>query len=286
MKRIVLALLFSALAVQAQQPDLAFEAASVKPSSLNWCFTTMQGGPGSSDPGRITYKCVNLRNLLSWAYGVGYDAVLGPQWLDDARFDIVATMARGTTKEQSRLMLVHLLEERFKLVAHRETRDTSGFALVVAKGGPILKEASEDSVSGDGGGPAEQLPAGQRKLDEDGFPVMPTGPGVQERCIEGGCRFRATRASMQELAANLPCRCPIVDQTHLTGRYDFILTCDVGPLIRLGLQDDQARAADHPSSFPDVFHALQTQLGLKLERKNVPTRLVRIDHMDKAPVEN
>ena len=211
------------------QPALAFEAASVKPCSSYRFIALIQGGPGSSDPGRITCNCVNLRNLLSRAYDVGYDAVLGPQWLADAQFDVVATMVNGTTKEQSRLMLIHLLEERFKLVAHRETREMPGFALVVAKSGPNLKEANGGLVSGDRGELAEQLPAGQRKLDEYGFSGTPTGTGVEERCINGGCRFRATRASMEELAARLPCRRPIVDQTRLTGRYAFTLTCDATP---------------------------------------------------------
>jgi uncharacterized protein (TIGR03435 family) len=267
------------------QQDLAFEAASVKPSSPDQFMTTMQGGPGTSDPGQITYKFINLRNLLSWAYGVGYDAILGPQWLDDARFDVVATMAHGTTKEQWRLMLLHLLEERFKLVAHRETREMPGFALVVAKNGPVLKRASEDSVSGASNELVEQIPVGAAKLDEDGFPVMPAGPGVQERCIEGGCRFKATSASMHELADKLPCRCPIVDETNLTGKYAFVLTGDAAPLSSPD-REERAGAPPRKQLFPDIFRALQTQLGLKLERKKVPASLVQIDHIEKVPVEN
>lgn len=249
-------------------------------------MTREKGGPGSSDPGRVTFTCINMTNLLSFAYNAEYDSIIGPGWLQEARFDVVATLPPGATKEDLMLMLLHLLQDRFKLVAHRETREMPGFALVVAKNGPVLKRASEDSVPGASSELVEQYPSGQRKLDEDGFPVMPGGPGVQERCIQGGCRFKATSASMHELAGKLPCRCPIVDETYLTGKYAFVLTCDVAPLVRLGLLNDRALAVDHEGSFPDIFHALQTQLGLKLERKNVPTSLVRIDRIEKVPVEN
>ncbi len=94
----------SLLCGAAQTPakrDLAFEAASVKPSIAQFCATTMQGGPGTPMPGRVMYTCMNLTNLLSQAYEVGYDSVLGPGWLQDARFDVVATIPRGARRKIS-----------------------------------------------------------------------------------------------------------------------------------------------------------------------------------------
>jgi hypothetical protein len=64
------------------EPEIAFDAASVKLSASGPVFTTMQGGPGTSDPGRVSYKGISLRNVLAEAGGVRYDAVRGPAWLD------------------------------------------------------------------------------------------------------------------------------------------------------------------------------------------------------------
>jgi uncharacterized protein (TIGR03435 family) len=119
-------------------------------------------------------------------------------------------------------------------------------------------------------------------VDKDGFTVTPLGPGVKEVCIPVGCRFRATRASMQELADSLPCRCPIVDETHLTAKYAFTLTGDVMPLVMPNLEEDQAPPRTG-GTFPDIFHALRSQLGLELKAKKVSTRVVVVDHIEKSP---
>jgi uncharacterized protein (TIGR03435 family) len=276
--------LAASLAAWSQTPRVEFDAASVKLSADDLQPTSMQGGVGTSDPGRISYRNINLQNLVSIAYGVGAQNVFGPAWLDSVRVDIIAIIPLGTSKTEFRLMFLHLLEQRFKLAAHVETVEASGYALTVARNGPILKPGVEQpvvSASENPPGPVEE----PRRFDEDEFPTSPAGPGVQKRCNSDGCRFRATSATMSDFAKALPCPCEIVDETELPGKYSFVLTADVSSLSRPALSPDRPNLLSH-RSLPDIFRALQTQLGLKLERKKIPARMVRVDQMDRAPTEN
>jgi len=270
------------------QPDLSFEVASVRPTDPGPSFTIMEGGLAN---GRIRYTSMSLRNLLVSAYDVPYDSVVGPAWLEDVRLDIAATFARGTSKEQFRLMLLHLLAGRLGLVAHLGSKLTEGYALVVAKSGPHLERAAAEAAMID---LREPPPPASGIRDEDGFPVLPVGPGVQQSCISGVCRFRATSATMEELADRLPCRCKIVDETHLAGKYKFVLTGDVQWTAQPPRPD--SAEIDRPrldvgfgvkgQRFPDIFHALENQLGLELVRRKVPTPVAYIDRIERVPTEN
>ena len=83
---------------------LEFEVASVKPAapqSPGRIMIGMRGGPGSGDPGRITYNNISLRDLMTDAYGVKRSQISGePSWLDTERFDITAKVPPGATKER------------------------------------------------------------------------------------------------------------------------------------------------------------------------------------------
>src|SRR5205814_1967287 len=70
----------------------------------------------------------------------------GPDWMSSARFDISAKVPAGTTKAQSNVMLRNLLADRFKLVLHHSTKEASIYVLLVAKGGPKLKESAKEST--------------------------------------------------------------------------------------------------------------------------------------------
>jgi hypothetical protein len=124
----VLAYAALAAAPQSAQPaadkPVTFEAASVKPSaplpaSGGDGFTIgrkqpggrRSGGPGTDDPGRIHYPRTNLTDLLAEAYDIPRFQVQGPNWLDEERFDIDATMPPETTKAQFHVMLQNLIVE-------------------------------------------------------------------------------------------------------------------------------------------------------------------------------
>jgi uncharacterized protein (TIGR03435 family) len=183
---------------QAAGESPTFEAASVKPAAPQTgpgMRVMMRGGPGSPDPGQITYSNVSLKMVLTNAYGIKGYQVNGPKWLDSERFDIVAKIAMGATKEQFKLMLHNLLTKRFKLAVHRETKELPIYALVVGKGGPKLKETVDDGSATQGGaagpgGPSASAPpppppppggdgAGpvRMKMGADGMPQLPPGMG-------------------------------------------------------------------------------------------------------------
>ena len=148
---------------QTAENSPTFEVASVKPAAPitgNTIRVMMRGGPGSPDPGQITYTNVTVKNVLMNAYGVKGFQISGPGWLDSERYDIVAKVPRGATKAEFMVMLQNLLAERFKLTLHREKKDLPMYALVVGKNGPKLKESVDDPAPKEGDAPKAGGPGG------------------------------------------------------------------------------------------------------------------------------
>src|SRR5262249_53234678 len=147
------------------------------------------------------------------------------------RFDITATMPPDTTKEQFHVMLQNLLAERFKITLHREKKELPMYSLVVTKGGPKLKESTATPPSADGEGPLmlPPPPPGPPKLGPDGFPILPNmagRPGLFMMMMPGRARLTANQQSMQDLVNRLTGQLnrPVIDNTGLTAKYDFVLT--------------------------------------------------------------
>src|SRR5688572_22475662 len=142
----------------------AFEVASVKPNKSGDQRVMIQLPPS----GRFTATNIPLRLLLRQAFDVqGFQIVGGPNWLDSDRFDIVAKTPDGmTAPDQMRPMLRALLADRFKLVAHNETREMPIYSLALArtdaKLGPALSVAKVDCEArcnaARRGGPPPQCP--------------------------------------------------------------------------------------------------------------------------------
>src|SRR6516165_11144822 len=124
---VLAACLCSLVRAQPAAAKLEFEVASIKPATLPGrgpIRLGQRGGPGSGDPGRVTYTFSTMLDLLADAYSVKRNQISGgPTWLDSERFDIVAKIPAGATKEQVNVMLQNLLAERFKLTLHRETKE-------------------------------------------------------------------------------------------------------------------------------------------------------------------
>jgi uncharacterized protein (TIGR03435 family) len=233
------------------------------------------GGPGTSDPGRISCERMNLRSLLMRAYDVKAYQISGPEWLTDVSFDIVASVAAGTTKEQVQQMWQHLLAERLKLTVHREAREMPYYALVVNKGGLKMAEVPDDAASGPtasgggGGGGSRPSAAGggsgfaRATADRDGGTEPPGG----RRGYLRGSKMQITQVLVG--LTNHVDR-PVIDQTGLTGRYKVDLEWTV----------------DSDGSSPGIFSAVQEQLGLKLEPRKGPIDTLVIDHAEKVPTGN
>ena len=127
----------------------AFDVASVKPTQhgRNAEGLSISYDPDTPSPGTFTVTNNSLDELIRWAYRVKEYQISGPAWLNDdsESFDIEAKMPPATSKAQLRLMMRTLLEERFKLSLHRETRGLPIYELLVAKGGARLEKPKPDA---------------------------------------------------------------------------------------------------------------------------------------------
>lgn len=153
---VVFSAAIAAFAQTPPPPPLAFEVASIKPAGPLDPTAIAQGKIhiGMKVDGAICdIGSFSLKDLIRTAYEVkdyqitGADSLGSP--LDAQRFNIQATMPEGATEKQVPQMLQTLLAERFKLVVRRETKEQSIYALVVAKGGPKLKESEPDPPAPD-----------------------------------------------------------------------------------------------------------------------------------------
>jgi len=246
-----------AIAALAQSPT-TFEAASIKRSGPQ-SERGSQGGPGSRDPGQYSFGQATLFDLIAQAYGVGYFQISSAIPLDEQRFDLVAKIPQGATKEQFRAMMQALLAERFRLLAHTVSKEFPDFDLTVAKGGPKFKE-SDSAASGPPRVSSKQSISG-------GFLVI---------------HLHGERATMADLVHGLlhpgdPA--PFGDKTGLAGKYDFDLD------YTTELSSVPSANAETPPA-PDLAVALRQQLGLQLVRTKVLLDVVVVDSVDKLPTEN
>lgn len=291
-----------------QQPT--FDAASVKVVKLaSHPVFGNKGGPGTSDPGRIHLCCVGMFSLLMRAYGVEIDQIIGPSWIMDNMgpnlYQVDAMMPADTTKAQFQLMMRNLLAERFHLEVHYEKRNFPGYELVVAKGGPKLKESKPDPNFAD----PDKPPAPKRNAD--GTFALPPGPQMLTTLGGGLIIVRAQekplgdlvkvmgRMIAQSLGENIndfaSPKPRVLDRTGLAGTYDFTLTfscegCQFGETNRgntNGASGPPPTPTDSPSGVPDIFVAIQKELGLKLVKtKDVPVDIIVVDRVDKIPTAN
>ncbi|SFS22006.1 soil-associated protein, TIGR03435 family [Granulicella pectinivorans] len=214
----------------------------------------------------------DIENLVSYAYGVDSNQVVGfPKWPRPTLFVIEAKGDPGAdakiaalNKEQEHAeqqhMLQALLEERFQLKTHWETKEGDVYNLVLAKGKPKLLAGlippSKDEVTSFGDRP---IPSLYQKNDGQGYD------------------FIAHRCSMADLVGMLTGQFgrPVVDKTGLTDKYDFV--------IKYKGRWDRDRPADDLDPMPPMDRALQEQLGLKVEAAKGPVKMLIIDHIDKPP---
>jgi len=289
-----------------------FEVASIKPAApqeMGRVMIRMQGGPGTPDPSQINYTNVNLKQVITAAYGVKSYQIQAPPWFESERFDITAKIAPGTTEAQFKIMLQNLLAERFKVTLHHDSKEMPIYALTVAKGGVKMKESEDLPAPADGGPNAGggfgggRTAIGPPTLAKDGTPQLPKGGrgAMMSFGVGGKMRMSANRqtvAQLSDMLANQLGR-PVVDQTGLTKPYDYTLEYvpdegqrPMGGMVMMGPGGDHGGAggpggASAPeTSGPTLFTAVQEQLGLKLEAKKGPLDLIVIDTAEKTPTEN
>jgi len=290
--RTALIIIFAMSFAQAQPTGTlsSFEVVSIKPSSPpngGRYYVGIRGGPGTSDPGRMTFSHVTVARLVTQAYGIYSFQLSCPDWFNTEQFDIIAKVPEGATKEQVPIMLQNLLADRFQLKVHQETRAMPILELTVAKGGPKLKAATQVLAHGDG-------VTGEPSVDKFGFPVIPPGK-ANMLVMEGKARWQAPNAEMEQLTRMLAGELgkPVTDSTGLKGRYDFSLYWMSGEtnatqLTTTADTDAATPTASAPDGIlgPTIFGALRDQLGLRLDAKKGPADILVVDSADRLPSEN
>jgi uncharacterized protein (TIGR03435 family) len=248
-----------------------FDAASIKPSAPK-SIRLADGGPGSSDPGLYRFGRVTLLDLIMQGYKVDRFQVSSKVSLENQEFDLVATVPRGATRAQLRVMLQNLLAERFHAKLHIESKEFPAYELVVAKSGLKLKEGA----------------VGARRRPEDGCPDLPPNQPAIAAALgttKDGSELVCIGAQQEPLSVlarmlRVPDHLPVVDKTGLSAKYDF--TLQYTPDTPLASPD----APPELPSAPFIFTALEKQLGLELVRKKLPLDVVVVDSVDPMPTEN
>ncbi len=262
-----------------------FEVVSVKPAAhpslSGWRIT---GGPGTSSPGQFTATGAPLQSLIGMSYKLKPSRLLGPPATKNDAYDIVAKVPVGATREQFLVMIQNLLTERFDLKFHRESREVSVYDLVVAKGGPKLREPEKPAAGSPPPDPRAPLPR-----DKDSVPTLPPGiPNFIGSSENGNTRYVARMQSVGSLLDRLEQLAgrPVVDKTGLAGVYDFTLFFHPEPLRVPGPEPaNQAESAIGSDSepAPDIFAALEQQLGLKLQSAKGFIEVFVVDSFNRKP---
>jgi uncharacterized protein (TIGR03435 family) len=235
----------------------SFEVATIKP-----------GKPGSPGKGIImrdprTFMTINytVADLISFAYAVHPRQITGaPSWLEDEKYDITATPdpPGQPNRKQIEIMVQKLLADRFKLAFHRDKKELSVFALTVGKTGAKLTASTGD----------------------------PNGlPGVGLTGLGAAFARNANMSDFTGFMQSVVLDRPVVDQTELKGRFDFTLKWTPDDSQFPGIKGQLPPPKDDAEAQPDLFTAIQKQLGLKLEAVKASVGVLVIDHVEK-PSEN
>jgi uncharacterized protein (TIGR03435 family) len=235
-----------------ENADLSFEAATIKPSKPD------AQGKGFQVRGRhLATLNTSLSDMITFAYDLHAKQIIGaPAWAESDRYDVDAQPdGQGQPSlKQWKIMMQKLLADRFKLSFHREKKELPVYAITVAKGVPKLTESHGD-------------PNGLPGLFFRGLGLLP-----------------ATNASMADLAGVMQSTVldrPVVDHTGITGKFDFTLTWtpDEFQFRTLGVR--VSPPADPATAPPDLFTAMQQQLGLRLEATRALTDVMAIDRVER-----
>jgi uncharacterized protein (TIGR03435 family) len=257
-----------------------FEAGSVKVSAAQNNRSRMRGGPGSGDPGQITYTNVTLAAVLQRAYNLKPYQLTGPDWIGSRRYDFAAKIPEGTTIEQFRSMLQKLVAVRFKLQVHTAQREIAGYELTAGRGAGKLKSSAENPE-----GIVGQQPASQPKVDANGYPEL-TAPGlVMMEGLKGKAVVVFVRARAQPVWASTEMlsrefRMPISDKTGLAGSFDFELEYAPQPPGAL------PGTVEPDDSAANLMTAVSQQLGLRLVPSKIVVDVVVVDGGNPAPAGN
>lgn len=241
-----------AIPPMAANADPSFEVATVKPAKPE-----EQGQAILVRGQKFSTINTTLTALVSFAYGLQDKQIVGgPDWMTTEKWDIEAQPDTPGTPNDKQLksMLQKLLADRFQLKFHQDKKELSAYVLAVAKSGTKMNK---------------------NESDPNGLPgLFFTKLGVLNV-------RNATMTDFSQLMQSAVLDRPVVDQTALTGKFDFQLkwTPDESQFGGMGIKvPPPTDAADAP---PPLFTALQEQLGLKMDVEKTPVAVYVLDHVEK-----
>jgi uncharacterized protein (TIGR03435 family) len=255
-----------------------FEVASIKPSQEQ---RFMMVRPL---PGRLTADAP-VRLLMQNAYTVQpFQIVGGPGWIESEHFAIEAKAGGDASRDQIFLMLQSLLEDRFQLKVHRETRELPVYALVPAKSGLKLAPLKEGGCVDPAPGALPPWAGGRIQPPGQGQPLSGPCGRVGVMLEPGGARMQGGKVPMAEFTRMLSTVLgrSVIDRTGFKELFDARL--DFLPdEITTALPAPPPGAAGAPadSNYPSILTALQEQLGLRLESTKGPVEVIVIDHVER-----
>jgi uncharacterized protein (TIGR03435 family) len=232
----------------------SFEVGSVRVNSTDMVSDRVARRSGN----RVTMHNQNLYGFVIYAYDVKnyvYQLFNEPDRLfSDARFDVDAIAPGESSESDLRMMFQTLLEDRFKLKVHWETRELAGYDLVAAKGGSKMKPTSQDN-----------------KIMIDRHAFSDLGTSQLYVAADHTAHLIGKGSSMEQLIYQLTgrMRTPVRDRTDLAGTFDYDVV--------FALNDLQVDA----TSPPPLTTAIQEELGLKLEKSKIPVEVLIVDHAER-----
>lgn len=266
MKRIILQMtMIMSISVcgftQGGPPAPAFEVVSIKASAPQPIGSTEVSF--QRDPGRLTFTGATVRDVLAKAYSLQPAQISGPAWIDEDRYDISAKIPAGMGPDQVPAMLQQMMDERFKIVAHRESKEQPVYGLVVAKGGAKLKK-SGDHPDIHTAGAAQIVGEGYSSGRVWNGPGAPPPPPIDRDITSATGRMKVHGVTLTLFAKNLSGHLdrPVIDMTGIPGEYDF----------------DFAGNSDYASEL--------RAYGLSLESRKAAVDVLSIDRAQRHPTEN
>jgi uncharacterized protein (TIGR03435 family) len=267
-------------------------ASSIKPDLPKFAVSTVRPAAPSDNsmmrftPDGISIHGVPMKMLLRESFGVEDDRILGePSWVKN-RYDIEAKVdpddvprLKNFKMEQRRGMMLPLLEDRFNLKYHHETRELPTYALVVAKNGLKMKASASDAPPKADGAPKPEEGDAKDKPRMGGHSLMMNGRGHLEST--GTTTEMLSHILAQQLGRT------VVNKTGLTGNFDYTLQWtpdDVGTPMEGDAGPGKGDISPDAGG-PTLLTALEEQLGLKLESQKGTVDVIVIDHID-LPSEN
>jgi uncharacterized protein (TIGR03435 family) len=269
-----------------------FEVASIKPSAPAGTGTNRVLGGMHLDGSQVNWTFLSLNDYLGTAYGVRHYQISAPDWMASARFDINAKLPAGAAGKDIQGMLRTLLEDRFQMKTHRESKELPVYGLVVGKGGLKMQESPPDSGEAQNGAGKEGVNVAA--VGRQGGVTVNYGNGIYFTFADNRFEGKKLPASlMADVMARFTDR-PVIDMTNLKGNYDFLIELSPEDFLAMGIRaaiaagvalPPQALQMAEAASGDSLLNALE-KLGLKLESRKAPVEVLVVDHCEKAPTEN